>query len=51
MFLAAGHRVASFDLPGHGTLIDEFGEGLNNWVNAINAGVDVFDEIKKSVNR
>ncbi|OQB75066.1 MAG: Prolyl oligopeptidase family protein [candidate division TA06 bacterium ADurb.Bin131] len=47
LFLSAGHRVASFDLPGHGTLIDEFGEGMNNWVNAINAGINVFDEIKK----
>jgi len=42
IFLAAGHRVASLDMPQHGELADEHGEGLEGIVNAARAGVDVF---------
>jgi len=44
-FVAAGHRVVSFDLPNHGDLIDRFGEGLPGMVAAIRAGEDVFARI------
>ena len=47
IFLAAGHNVASFDLPNHGEHIDEFGEGLNGWANAISNGIDIFNVIRK----
>jgi len=42
IFLAAGHRVASLDMPQHGELVDAFGEGLVGMANAVRAGVDVF---------
>jgi len=42
IFLAAGHRVASLDMPQHGELADEFGEGLVGIANAARAGADVF---------
>ena len=46
IFLAAGHRVISFDLPGHGNNSDTFGGGLGSWANKAKAGVDVFKEIR-----
>jgi predicted esterase len=48
IFLAAGHRVASFDLPNHGDLVNEFGEGLEGMAAAMAAGVDVFGEIAET---
>jgi len=42
IFLAAGHRVASLDMPQHGELVDEFGEGLAGMAAAARAGIDVF---------
>lgn len=42
IFLAAGHRVASLDMPQHGELADAFGEGLTGMANAARAGIDVF---------
>ncbi|MGB9642928.1 MAG: alpha/beta hydrolase family protein [Candidatus Ratteibacteria bacterium] len=47
MFLAAGHLVASFDLPNHGEHVDNYGEGLTGWANAMSDGVDIFEKIKK----
>jgi len=47
VFLAAGHLVASFDLPNHGEHIDNYGEGLTGWVNAMSDGVDIFEKIRK----
>lgn len=46
LFLSAGHRVASFDLPNHGDDINEFGEGLDGMAKASAAGVDVFEQIR-----
>lgn len=46
IFLAAGHRVISFDLPGHGNNSDTFGGGLASWAKKAKAGVDVFKEIR-----
>lgn len=43
--LRAGHRVASFDLPNHGDLVDRYGEGLTGMAAAIAAGVDVFASV------
>jgi hypothetical protein len=40
--LAAGHRIASFDLPNHGRLADEYGEGLTGMAAAVADGKDVF---------
>lgn len=42
-FLAAGHAVASFDLPNHGENVDEFGEGLTGMAAAFAAGRRPFD--------
>lgn len=42
-FLAAGHAVASFDLPHHGRLRDTLGDGLDGWAAAFAAGHRVFD--------
>jgi len=42
IFLAAGHRVASLDMPQHGELVDEYGEGLAGIASAARAGADVF---------
>ena len=41
-FLAAGHCVASFDLPNHGRMANGYGEGLTGMVAAFAAGCDVF---------
>jgi len=46
LFLAAGHRVASFDLPNHGDDVNDFGEGLAGMAKAVAAGVDVFEQIR-----
>jgi len=46
IFLAAGHRVASFDLPNHGERVDEHGEGLPGMAKAIESGSDVFGDIR-----
>lgn len=42
LFLAAGHVAASFDLPNHGDLADEYGEGLEGIAAAMAAGHDPF---------
>ena len=47
IFLAAGHQVASFDLPKHGELADDYGSGLQGMANAIAGGEDPFDEIRQ----
>jgi len=47
VFLAVGHRVIGFDLPNHGEHIDNYGEGLGGWANAISDGVDIFEKIRK----
>lgn len=47
IFLAAGHRVASFDLPNHGDLVDAHGEGLVGMAAAIAAGDDVFAAVRE----
>jgi len=44
IFLAAGHRVASLDMPQHGELIDDYGEGLEGMAAAVRAGADVFTD-------
>lgn len=44
-FLAAGHRVASFDLPNHGELVDRYGESLTGIAAAMADGVDVFGRV------
>ncbi len=41
-FLEQGHRVASFDLPGHGTRVNDFGEGIIGLRNAFVAGRNPF---------
>ena len=41
-FLAAGHCVASFDLPNHGRMVDRYGEGLTGMAAAFADGCDVF---------
>ncbi|MCX7705944.1 MAG: prolyl oligopeptidase family serine peptidase [bacterium] len=46
IFLSAGHNVASFDLPGHGELIDCYGEGIINWAKAISDGIDIIGRIR-----
>lgn len=48
IFLAAGHNVASFDLPNHGALVDSYGEGLEGWANAISDGINIFEKIRKT---
>ena len=45
VFLAAGHRVAAFDLPCHGELAESGVEGLAGMAAAVARGVDVFAEI------
>ena len=47
-FLAAGHRVVSFDLPYHGERADHMGEGLTGMAAAAAAGIDVFDDIRQT---
>ena len=46
IFLAAGHCVASFDLPCHGSRERDYGGGLSGMATAIAAGVDVFGNIQ-----
>jgi dienelactone hydrolase len=45
VFLAAGHRVISFDLPQHGDQVNAYGEGLQGMATAVANGVDVFAEL------
>lgn len=47
-FLAAGHRVASMDLPQHGELADAFGDGLAGMAAAVAAGRDVFAQLDEA---
>ena len=42
-FLESGHYVLSFDLPSHGTLIDENGEGIQGFRNAFVRGKNPFE--------
>lgn len=46
IFLAAGHRVASLEMPNHGQLIDHYGESLTGMAAATAAGVDVFANLR-----
>ena len=46
IFLAAGHRVASFDLPCHGERALQGAEGLTGMAQAVVRGEDVFADIK-----
>lgn len=46
VFLAAGHRAASFDLPKHGERADAHGKGLVGMAAAIEAGEDVFADVQ-----
>ncbi len=46
IFLSAGHNVASFDLPGHGSFIDSYGEGIEGWAKAMSKGMDVVEKIR-----
>ena len=46
IFLAAGHRVASIDVFGHGEFT-EYGESLEGQTAAIKAGVDIFSDMRK----
>lgn len=48
LFLSAGHRVASFDLPSHGENADELGDGLVGIAATIAAGVDAFEIVRAS---
>ena len=45
LFGAAGHYVASFDLPQHGRWTNAYGEGLTGMANAVAAGHDVFADV------
>jgi dienelactone hydrolase len=45
-FLGAGHAVATMDLPNHGALVDDFGQGLVGMAGALAAGVDVFASLR-----
>jgi len=38
-FLKHGHRVASFDLPNHGTRVNKYGEGIVGFRNAFVDGM------------
>lgn len=44
IFLEAGHRVASFDLPAHGERIDRHGSGIEGLCARLIAGADPFAE-------
>jgi hypothetical protein len=48
IFLAAGHRVASFDMPSHGEWLEPFGEGLAGMSKAMEAGVDIFGQFAET---
>lgn len=41
-FAEAGHYVATFDLPHHGSCVDHFGEGIEGMCQAFVAGQDPF---------
>lgn len=42
VFAAAGHAVASFDLPNHGEQVNAFGQGIDGFCAAFGAGTDPF---------
>lgn len=42
IFAAAGHAVASFDLPNHGEQVNGFGQGIDGFCAAFCAGEDPF---------
>lgn len=42
VFLEAGHRALTFDMPAHGERVDHFGGSIDGWRNAFLAGVDPF---------
>lgn len=42
LFAAAGHAVASFDLPHHGEQVNRFGQGIDGFCAAFCAGADPF---------
>jgi hypothetical protein len=42
VFAAAGHYVASFDLPNHGEQINQYGQGIVGMCAALRAGADPF---------
>ena len=42
IFAAAGHAVASFDLPNHGEQVNGFGQGIDGFCAAFCAGQDPF---------
>lgn len=44
IFLEAGHRVASFDLPAHGERVDRHGAGIGGLCARVVAGEDPFAE-------
>jgi dienelactone hydrolase len=46
VFLAAGHRVAAFDMPNHGERADRHGSGLVGMAAAIADGNDVFRDVR-----
>lgn len=41
-FAEEGHCIVSFDLPNHGSRVDQYGEGIEGMRNAFLAGVDPF---------
>lgn len=46
IFIGAGHRMVTFDLPNHGERADHHGEGLVGMAAALAAGVDVFADVQ-----
>jgi alpha-beta hydrolase superfamily lysophospholipase len=44
LFLAAGRRVVTFDLPGHGERVSAWGEGIAGFAAALGGGFDPFAE-------
>lgn len=46
VFLAAGHHVATFDMPCHGDMADRYGRGLVGMAASISDGNDLFAEIR-----
>ena len=48
IFLAAGHRVTSFDLPNHGERMNRYGKGLTGMAAAAADGVDVFADLQET---
>lgn len=45
LFVEAGHRVASFDLPAHGERVGEYGAGIAGWAAQWAAGDDPFTQL------